>query len=66
MSEKNAVKREIKMRIAISVGEDEEFQLTIGKGRFRRIVVLLILTIHVPLFQTSETILIERGALHGL
>jgi len=33
MSEKNAVKREIKMRIAISVGEDEEFQLTIGKGR---------------------------------
>lgn len=33
MSEKNAVKREIKMRVAISVGEDEEFQLTIGKGR---------------------------------
>jgi hypothetical protein len=33
MSEKNVVNREIKMHIAISVGEDEEFQLTIGKGK---------------------------------
>lgn len=33
MSEKNAMKMEIKTHVAISVGEDEEFQLTIGKGR---------------------------------